>query len=295
MHFLIPALIFITTNLWGLFGGIPFTAIQPSRPLLDRTVGCFQLASTAYALEQIQPYFSQTRTVLIQGPSKKSTAPTWATNITSQREPVSRAATLTTADRESEPFPTSWAAFPAAIDVSVMFSSWSTSFSDYSDAFSDWLASFVGARQPESPRDPLFENLVLVLLVLILAIQIKQTTQYPDSTRELERLRGEVATVSHLHFLNDTTFQRTQALNERLQVVMFQQQADMYQAGLYLQRIDNGTNELLKLGKGLNEKLARTVAKVVSDHLNESMGTNTSNEVSSSGLEHGHWGNGIQN
>lgn len=345
MQFSLPALVFITTNLWGLFGEIPFTAIQPSRPLLDRAVGCLQLASTVYTLEQIQPYFSQTGAVLLRGSTETSTAQTWGANATSQREPASIAATLTPSSDESDPFPTSWAAFPVAIDLSTRVYSWSTRLSGYSDAFSDRLASlFGGPQQPEARRDTQFENLVLVLLVLIFSILIKQTMQAPDTTRELECLRGEVATVRDLNFLNTTISQRTHALDEKLQAVqtvIYQQQVEMNQAGQYLQGIHSGTRELLKpcldamqanttvvmdaidsihdvqnsFGRAVQDlrttidlatdmwwtiaiqltqypgelcdQLARTVANVLSAHLNESSTTDTMDDASNSGLENG--------
>ncbi|KAJ5933408.1 hypothetical protein N7454_005737 [Penicillium verhagenii] len=52
MNWIIPILVFVTTNLWGLYGGIPYTTVQPSRSILDRTIGSFQVASTVFTLGQ---------------------------------------------------------------------------------------------------------------------------------------------------------------------------------------------------------------------------------------------------
>ncbi|KAJ5628926.1 hypothetical protein N7490_011154 [Penicillium lividum] len=52
MNWTIPILVFLTTNLWSLYGGIPYTTVQPSRSILDRTIGSFQLASTIFTLGQ---------------------------------------------------------------------------------------------------------------------------------------------------------------------------------------------------------------------------------------------------
>ncbi|KAJ5920855.1 hypothetical protein N7466_009181 [Penicillium verhagenii] len=52
MNWTIPILVFLTTNLWGLYGGIPYTTVQPSRSILDRTIGSFQVASTVFTLGQ---------------------------------------------------------------------------------------------------------------------------------------------------------------------------------------------------------------------------------------------------
>jgi hypothetical protein len=53
MHFLIPVLVFVIANIWGLYGSIPFTNIDPARSFLNRALGGVQLASTVYTLDQI--------------------------------------------------------------------------------------------------------------------------------------------------------------------------------------------------------------------------------------------------
>ncbi|KAJ5888424.1 hypothetical protein N7495_008465 [Penicillium taxi] len=53
MPFDIPVLVFLAANIWGIFGEIPFTAIQPTRSFFDRALGSFQLASTVYTLQPL--------------------------------------------------------------------------------------------------------------------------------------------------------------------------------------------------------------------------------------------------
>lgn len=53
MHFIIPIIVFVTANIWGLYSSIPFTNINPARSFLDRALGGVQLASTVYTLDQI--------------------------------------------------------------------------------------------------------------------------------------------------------------------------------------------------------------------------------------------------
>lgn len=56
MNWTVPILVFLTTNLWGLYGGIPYTTVQPSRSILDRTIGSFQVASTVFTLGQTKEH-----------------------------------------------------------------------------------------------------------------------------------------------------------------------------------------------------------------------------------------------
>ncbi|KAJ5891199.1 uncharacterized protein N7473_007427 [Penicillium subrubescens] len=53
MHFIIPIIVFVTANIWGLYSSIPFTNIDPARSIWDRALGGVQLASTVYTLDQI--------------------------------------------------------------------------------------------------------------------------------------------------------------------------------------------------------------------------------------------------
>ncbi|KAJ5751784.1 hypothetical protein N7520_008701 [Penicillium odoratum] len=56
MNWTIPIFVFLTTNLWSLYGGIPYTTVQPSGSFLDRTIGSFQLASTIFTLGQTREH-----------------------------------------------------------------------------------------------------------------------------------------------------------------------------------------------------------------------------------------------
>lgn len=56
MNWTVPTLIFLTANLWGLYGGIPYTTVQPSRSILDRAIGSFQVASTVFTLGQTKEH-----------------------------------------------------------------------------------------------------------------------------------------------------------------------------------------------------------------------------------------------
>ncbi|KAJ5986153.1 hypothetical protein N7451_010518 [Penicillium sp. IBT 35674x] len=56
MNWTVPILVFLTTNLWGLYGGIPYTTVQPSRSILDRTIGSIQVASTVFTLGQTKEH-----------------------------------------------------------------------------------------------------------------------------------------------------------------------------------------------------------------------------------------------
>lgn len=53
MHFLIPVIVFVTANIWGLYSSIPFTNIDPARSIWNRAIGGVQLASTVYTLDQL--------------------------------------------------------------------------------------------------------------------------------------------------------------------------------------------------------------------------------------------------
>jgi hypothetical protein len=53
MHFIIPIIVFVTANIWGLYSSIPFTNIDPDHSIWDRALGGVQLASTVYTLDQI--------------------------------------------------------------------------------------------------------------------------------------------------------------------------------------------------------------------------------------------------
>lgn len=261
MNLTVPAIVFIVTNLWGLFAGIPFTAIQPSRPLLDRAVGCLQLASTAYTLERIQPYLTPTRVVLIPGTTENSTALRTRPNLDSIRrtnatvEPVWNAATATTASQSSNSTPTGWA-ISNTVDFPALLSIWSTSFSEWFALLSEWLVSpLTKPPKPETPHDTTQDNLVLILLVVILSVLVKQVFQHPDSVRETALLREEVRGVKNgFAKLRDSITTLAILVERYNQSMVFGQevqQTAVREARGHIDRIEHGISQLLRFGPGL--------------------------------------------
>ncbi|KAJ5094541.1 hypothetical protein N7456_010402 [Penicillium angulare] len=57
MNWTLPIVVFVFSNLWGLYSGIPYTAIQSSRSFFDRTIGSFHLATTIRAIGETAEYF----------------------------------------------------------------------------------------------------------------------------------------------------------------------------------------------------------------------------------------------
>lgn len=55
MNLVIPIVVFFGSALWGTFGEIPFTGIQPSSSFAQRTLSSLQLAGSAYALSELLP------------------------------------------------------------------------------------------------------------------------------------------------------------------------------------------------------------------------------------------------
>ena len=51
----ILAVAFIGVNIWGMYGNIPFTGINPTTTFLDRFLGSLQVTSVIYALQEIHP------------------------------------------------------------------------------------------------------------------------------------------------------------------------------------------------------------------------------------------------
>lgn len=271
MNLTVPAIVFIVTNLWGLFAGIPFTAIQPSRPLLDRAVGSLKLASTVYTLERIQPYLTPTRVALIPGATKNITAQKTRQDMYDNRrmdatvEPVSKAPAATRASREENSLPTSWLAIHNAFDVPSLLSIWSASFAEWLALLFEWLASlFAEPPKPEMPHDTTEESLVLILLVVILSIVVKQTFQHSDSVRETAILHKKVSDVeSGLATLRDSIIKLAIAVercNQFIAIGEEQQQAALEEARGHIEDIKRGINRLLRLGAGLNALRADLVS-----------------------------------
>lgn len=55
MDLTILTVIFLTSNLWGMYHRIPFTNISPSRSFLERAVSSFQLTGAVYTLQEMHP------------------------------------------------------------------------------------------------------------------------------------------------------------------------------------------------------------------------------------------------
>lgn len=55
MEIVILAAAFIGANIWGIFGPVPFTNINPAHTFLERFLGSVQLTSTIYALQEVHP------------------------------------------------------------------------------------------------------------------------------------------------------------------------------------------------------------------------------------------------
>lgn len=262
MNLTVPAIVFIVTNLWGFFAGIPFTSIQPSRPLLDRAFGSLQLASTAYTLEWIQPYLTPTRVALIPGATKNITAqktrqdPDGIRRMNVTAQPVSKVPAAMRASREESSSPTGWPVISNAVDVPSLLSIWSTSFHEWLALLSEWLATlFAEPPRPQEPQDTTQENLVLILLVVILSIVVKQTFQHQDSVRETAVLRGEVSHVmTGLEQLKEAMAKLGMFMDGYSQLMDLrqqQQQNDLEKARGHIDRIERGIKRLLRLEDGL--------------------------------------------
>lgn len=294
MNLTAPAIVFIVTNLWGLFAGIPFTAIQPSRPLLDRAVGCLQLASTAYTLERIQPYLTPTRVTLIPGATENIPVQKARQDLDGIRrmnatvEPVPKAAAVTRVSRESNSSPTGWPV-PDTVDFPVLLSIWSTSFSEWLALLTEWLTEWLfplsaEPPKPEAPQDTSQENLVLILLVVILSILVKQALQHPDAVRETASLREQVRGVKDglqkLRDLITTLAIIVKEYNDSMTSAREQQQEDLREAHRHINRIERGISRLLRLGAGLPDLRAELISsrrdfRIARDSIHDAFGAST--------------------
>lgn len=154
-EFLLPGIVFFTSSLWGLYGRIPFTAIEPSRPFMDRAVGCAQLATAAYAIEQVYQNLTSTAVINYTDLPMSNIAarvimPDLDTvcNIT-QKSPESAAATRTLLGHEAFIFPPNW-----TTQVT-------------------WTIP-----EPAPENDSLFENVTLLMLLALLALGLIQLFNY---------------------------------------------------------------------------------------------------------------------
>lgn len=151
---LLPGIVFFTSSLWGFYGRIPFTAVEPSRPRMDRAVGCAQLATAAYTIGQVYQNLTSTAVTNYTDMPRRDTParvimPDLRTicNVT-QKSPES-AATRTLIGHEAFIFPPNWTA-QATLNI----------------------------PEPAPEKDSLFENGTLLMLFALLALGLKQLFNY---------------------------------------------------------------------------------------------------------------------
>lgn len=146
---LLPTIIFYSSYLWGFYRNIPLTAVEPSLPFIDRAVGCAQLAADAYALEQAY------HNVSISITEYTDTSVSGTTIIIPQWE-IERNLTLS-----SCPSTANW----TLNDPEAFLPYWPTNLTS---------AMSMPMPTPAAKQNPYFENIDLSILVVILAIVIKQ-------------------------------------------------------------------------------------------------------------------------
>ncbi|CAL5872679.1 uncharacterized protein PFLUO_LOCUS6945 [Penicillium psychrofluorescens] len=198
MELRILGLVFLASNLWGLYGPIPFTAIQPSRSFLDRALGSLQLTSAVYILDHLHPYLLPNSLAQYVSLGQEVVADfVDSNNITMFSDSDTTVSTdLFTASLLSDKF--------------------SSDSEDYHAQKQH--PSKPGSCTPEAG----YGNAILVLLIIILAVQLKEKTQRGTSTdtRDIQLLRSEQQILftelqsSHKIALN-ATLQRLAYLEER--------------------------------------------------------------------------------
>ncbi|KAJ5132304.1 hypothetical protein N7448_006462 [Penicillium atrosanguineum] len=160
-EFLLPGIAFFSSSLWGFYGNIPFTTVKSSRPFMDRAVGCTQLATAAYAVEQAyqnisttyslhentDPAATETNTFILPDFNAR-----W--NIT-LKIPALAAATRTQIEHETFIFPPNW-----TTQVTM--------------PMSKPICKPTPAANPDLP----FENMALIMLAILLALGTKQAFNY---------------------------------------------------------------------------------------------------------------------
>ncbi|OJJ79425.1 uncharacterized protein ASPGLDRAFT_61848 [Aspergillus glaucus CBS 516.65] len=55
MDLTILTIVFLTSNLWGMYHHVPFTNINPTRSFLERAVSSFQITGAIYTLQEMHP------------------------------------------------------------------------------------------------------------------------------------------------------------------------------------------------------------------------------------------------
>ncbi|KAI2792520.1 hypothetical protein POX_b02558 [Penicillium oxalicum] len=172
MHFVIPILVFVTANLWGLFNTIPFTNIDPARSFWDRALGSVQLASTVYTLDQLPRIVDEGTWFDLL---KKEYFVGWSTTILPEMEP----ATIP----HPGPIPT----------LAPLTSPHGLSSSPSSPTSS--TPTITGPpcadTHAQACGDPLVEYLVYAILALVVWLVVKQI----DQTRDLAMVADQI---SHL-------------------------------------------------------------------------------------------------
>lgn len=170
MHFLIPVLVFVAANIWGLYSSIPFTNIDPARSFLNRALGGVQLASTVYTLDQI-PCLLDEQAIphhLIQGYLGG-----WNATVVSETE---SAMALSAGHRPlTAPLTVPPGLFPSPPPSST--------------------PTAVNPREPSAPRhtpvDGFAQAVVTVIFALVVWIMVKQN----DHTRRLTSALEEIGLV----------------------------------------------------------------------------------------------------
>lgn len=171
MHFIIPIIIFVTANIWGLYDSIPFTSINPARSIWDRALGGVQLASTVYTLDQI-PHLLDEESVTHN--FMKEYLGGW--NVTEVSEPES-AMTLSAGHRPL----TAPLTVPPGLRPSP----------------SPSTLKPVGPPRlrPDMPQHPPLDGLAQILLSVIFALVVWLMVKQNDQTRRLTIISEDIGTV----------------------------------------------------------------------------------------------------
>jgi hypothetical protein len=227
MELRILGLVFLASNLWGLYGPIPFAAIQPSRSFLDRALGSLQLTSAVYILDDLHPYFLPNSLAQYVSLGQEVVA-----DFVDSNNITMFSASDTTASIKTDLF--------AASLLSDEFPSDSDEYHPPKQH-----PSKPGTCSPEAGYD----NAILVLLIIIFAVQLKGKTQRGTDTdaREIQLLRSEQQIL-----FTELQYSHKIALNETLRRLAYLEErtAQLFGVG----------NELLAHKDMLAAKIAASVA-----------------------------------
>lgn len=159
MHFIIPIIVFVTANIWGLYSSIPFTNIDPAHSIWDRALGGVQLASTVYTMDQIPRLLDEEA---ITHHLIKEYLGSWNATAVSETEV---AMTLSAGHRP----------LTAPLTVSPGFLPSPTSSTDVP----------VGLPGPNTTQHPPVDSLVQIQLSVIFALVVWLMVKQNDQTRRL--------------------------------------------------------------------------------------------------------------